>query len=580
MVTGALLDRINELHREESVLMASRHRSLLAALQEFTEELDTAAVASNGDQLKTCQQGQAGTPNTLSAAKTDETTDFSVRKELEDQQSPRQSYSSAKEEPPGEARQISKIFSSRRARLAVIQPSDDDSRPWWHPGRVIRSPKFEIFFSVLILLSAVFMAAELQYSGLDNGYVIGYKKFDRPAPDEWPAAPDMFVVMDVLFGIFFTLEVILKMLGQQWMWAFSAWNWLDGCLVVLWIAESSTRYLPVDGSLLRLIRLARLLRLLRLARAMQGFDSLVVMTTALRGSVSALFWVAVLLVIVQMAFALLLGQTLMPFVRDEGQAIEERQKIFEYFGTFARALLTMFELTLGNWVPVARMLQDLSSFLVIFSLVHKVTFGFACIGVINGVFMQETFKVAQSDDEIVMRTAQNRHNAHVKKMMEFMYEADRTGDGKISKDEWLKVLENKFVYHWFAGQGLNLKNADRMFTLLESDGDGKLSVEELVEGVLRLQGAAKSCDVVEILEEQRAMQRTFQTMLEDIDRRLTSAEMQKQVNPDVKFEIEAPPPVAFEETSKPAPEPPVRDISREPQVSPLNVSTEFRKLHL
>ena len=56
-----------------------------------------------------------------------------------------------------------------------------------------------------------------------------------------------------------------------------------------------------------------------------------------------------------------------------------------------------------------------------FSIAHKVTIGFAVIGVINGVFMQalgtgrfvepsadfgctqETFKVAGSDDKIMMR---------------------------------------------------------------------------------------------------------------------------------------------------------------------------------
>ena len=34
---------------------------------------------------------------------------------------------------------------------------------------------------------------------------------------------------------------------------------------------------------------------------------------------------------------------------------------------------------------------------MIFFLIHKVTMGFAVIGVINGVLMQETFKVASYD---------------------------------------------------------------------------------------------------------------------------------------------------------------------------------------
>lgn len=47
-----------------------------------------------------------------------------------------------------------------------------------------------------------------------------------------------------------------------------------------------------------------------------------------------------------------------------------------------------------------------------FCNVWQVTIGFACIGVINGVFMQETLRVAQSDDAIMMRDVA-RKDRHV-----------------------------------------------------------------------------------------------------------------------------------------------------------------------
>ena len=37
-------------------------------------------------------------------------------------------------------------------------------------------------------------------------------------------------------------------------------------------------------------------------------------------------------------------------------------------------------------------------------ILHKLVIGFAVVGVINGVFIQETFKVASSDNQIMMRT--------------------------------------------------------------------------------------------------------------------------------------------------------------------------------
>eukprot|EP00931_Biecheleriopsis_adriatica_P108061 TRINITY_DN8239_c0_g1_i2.p1 TRINITY_DN8239_c0_g1~~TRINITY_DN8239_c0_g1_i2.p1 ORF type:complete len:569 (-),score=102.52 TRINITY_DN8239_c0_g1_i2:198-1904(-) len=394
---------------------------------------------------------------------------------------------------------------SRRSVLsAVLRQRYHADIPFFY--RVVSSPRFELFYASLIVLSCGFMAAETQYSGLHVGYELGYKNFDMPAKDVWPGALLVFEIAEVIFGSLFALEVLLKIVGMGTDFFRHAWNWFDSMLVIAWIANLTASMLPIDGSLLRLLRLARLLRLVRLARAVQGFDSLVTMITALQGSLSALLWVAVLLLLAQMMFALLLTQVLTYFMEDEGVPIADRKEIFRYFGTFPRTMLTMFELTLGNWVPVARMLQEnVSGLFIIFSILHKITFGFAVIGVVNGVFMQETMKSAHADDTIMMRTAEKLKKMHVAKMREFLAHSDYDGDGKISIQEWKNCLQNQYVHHWFAGQGLSLKDADRIFALLETDGDGKLSADELVQGVSRLQGSCKSLDMAIFVDDVRIL---------------------------------------------------------------------------
>lgn len=389
------------------------------------------------------------------------------------------------------------------------------------PSRLVRSNKFELVFAMLILANTAIMAIESQYKGFDSGYAIGYRNYNGPSDEVWPGAQQAFTTLEFIFGVCFFIEWLLKLVGLRRNFPRQIWNWFDTGLVLFWLADSVLANMPVDGSLLRLVRLARLLRLLRLARAVQGFDSLVVMTTALQGSMSALFWVAILLLVVQMMFALFLNQILISYVEDESLDITARRRIFEYFGTFSRAMLTMFELTLGNWVPVARLLQEqVSGFMVIFSIAHKVSLGFACVGVVNGVFMQETFKVAQSDDSMLMRTAENRRKMHVKKMTEFLQYADNCGDGKISDSEWAECLKNQHVHHWFSGQGLGLSEADRLFKHLESDGDGKLSPEELVTGVSRLQGPAKSLDLAFFREDFFKAIQDLSSRLKEIDQKV------------------------------------------------------------
>merc|ERR1712228_800514 len=112
------------------------------------------------------------------------------------------------------------------------------------------------------------------------------------------------------------------------------------------------------------------------------------------GSTNVLVWSGVLLLVFQLMVALVLNNMLQDFMSDENNDMEKRRIIFEYFGSCSRATLTMFEITLGNWPPVARILQEnVDEFYVAFSILHKLTIGFAVIGVINGVFMQETMNV-------------------------------------------------------------------------------------------------------------------------------------------------------------------------------------------
>merc|ERR1712137_1296598 len=110
------------------------------------------------------------------------------------------------------------------------------------------------------------------------------------------------------------------------------------------------------------------------------------MTTALQSSFRVLCWSALFIVAVTLLIALVMCQSLFGYyLQDDSVPIENRREVFTYFGTFLRAMLSMFEITLGNWPPIARVLfENLGPWLLIFSVVHKLTIGFAVVGVING----------------------------------------------------------------------------------------------------------------------------------------------------------------------------------------------------
>lgn len=117
----------------------------------------------------------------------------------------------------------------------------------------------------------------------------------------------------------------------------------------MWLVEISLRdVINLEPGILRMMRMCRLLRLIRLVKTIQGFDALYIMTTAMLGSTVCLFWSFMLLMTVQVMIAFFLNESLEIYFNDPSKPVSEKLEVFEYFGTTARVMLTMFELTLAQ----------------------------------------------------------------------------------------------------------------------------------------------------------------------------------------------------------------------------------------
>merc|ERR1719188_1152553 len=156
----------------------------------------------------------------------------------------------------------------------------------------------------------------------------------------------------------------------------------------------------------------------------------------------------------------------------------------------------MIEMLMGNWFSITRILMNVNELgFMLFGMAYQFAVGFAVIEVITGVFINETFKVANLDDGIMMNEARRAQKAQTKKIDKFFREADEDGNGMLEKEEFAKVLQNNVVQEWLSAMGLDLKDVDKMFELLDVDGDGVISAEEMVVGADALKGPAKAMDM-------------------------------------------------------------------------------------
>jgi hypothetical protein len=375
---------------------------------------------------------------------------------------------------------------------------------------ILEDGYFEIIIASCIMASAIVMCFEVQHKGIQLGYDLDYRgcvaKGDcSQSEDTWPGAADIFIFFDWMFGILFWIEALAKILCFASGYFCDLWNLLDfGCCLAFAVDKASSVALPLDAYAIRMLRIARLARLVRLVRALESIDHLYIMTTALKGSAGVLGWAIVLLAIMLMAVSLLLTQILHATYFDDMSVanltldqLQTHQKMYEYFGSFTRCLLSAFEMSLANWTPVTRLLsENASEWCMALCLIHKLTLGFAVIGVINGVILQETFKVAATDDWVMVRQKRRAGLIMRKKMMDLFQSIDRGGDGHVSFAEFEMVGKNSEVKTWLSSMDIETDDLHTLFHLIDDDDTGHISAQELAHRMPRIKGAARSIDVL------------------------------------------------------------------------------------
>lgn len=349
------------------------------------------------------------------------------------------------------------------------------------------------------------MAAELQYNGMQVGFEIAYPRCTRPAENAWPHARVVFDVLEWIFGGLFAIEMFMKMAVQLCSFFTCPWNWIDFLVVALFCIEAiAADLMPFNLQFVRLLRLARLGRLLRLVRTFQAFDALYLISRSLGGSFKILFWALAVMFVIQLAFGLMISQILhVVYFEDSSHDIAAQRKVYEYFGTWSRSMVSMLEITLANWPPICRLLaEEVSEWFFIFSVAHKLTIGFAVVSVINGVFMQETFKVAATDDHIMVRRKHKAQQQHAAKMKLLFKKLDRSNTGKANFEDFMYITRNDEVRAWLAAQDLNLHEKDlhNLFVLCDCDQDGYITSDELVKGIGCLKGSATSLDLRSLMQ--------------------------------------------------------------------------------
>jgi hypothetical protein len=161
--------------------------------------------------------------------------------------------------------------------------------------------------------------------------------------------------------------------------------------------------------------------------------------------------------------------------------------------------MSVFEITLGNWAPITRFLHDnVSEWFGVVVIVYHCLVSFGVVMVIRGVFLAETIQAAESNDDLMISRQMRTRTRLVTKMHKLFLEADDSGTGFVTREQFIDVVEDARVKAWLSAMGIEVSDAGIVFEMVD-EGDHRISVHQFVDGLTRLKGAARTIDLVQVL---------------------------------------------------------------------------------
>jgi voltage-gated sodium channel len=338
-----------------------------------------------------------------------------------------------------------------------------------------------------------------------NCAVIGWRaQTASQEPDE--ATKITLFALEQIFTIFFSIELLLRLIVYNWTMFFVSENWLDIFLVSIgtfsaWIAGP----MNLDLDFLRKLTVLRTLRLTRLGRAVRHrpeFQDMWALMKGLTDSFETLFWTYIMIGCVLYLFAIIGTYLIGNLASFEDDPIAE-----EYFKDVPRAMLTLFQvMTLDSWTGIMRPLMKKEAWVCWYFIIFITVGTFVLMNLIIAVVVENAFENANEDSEEVARQMEEKKTAELEDLRKTFRSMDEDESGTINREELMKSMRERHdIRQKFRSLDIKPTDIDEIWQILD-DGSGEISIYDFVDGIRRLQGEAKSKDIIRLQRELKILQ--------------------------------------------------------------------------
>jgi voltage-gated sodium channel len=348
---------------------------------------------------------------------------------------------------------------------------------------VVDSPLFTGVASLVVVLHAVFLAIDTNY---DLGAGLGSASFAG----------------DCIFTAIYMLELAMRVKAYKHRYVSDPWNIMDMVLVGMSLADIIVVAAALSAdpalSVMASFRMMRLLRLARLVRLFRFFKSLWLLVCGLAASMRTVLWAWLLIFLIIYIFGLCFVRIFAPYTCELSEASDEDLKdLDKYFGNVGRAMFSVFQvITLEDWTALA---QNASVYepwtrILFFTILGTCTWG--VMHVITAVFVESSLEASSVRSTDLAKKAKEEYHQSCKCLSELFWNIDKSNDGSISKQEYMRALCEPGVREKLNAVGIDRNAASELFDILDIKGTKRLNDAEFVEGILRSCGPAQNKDLI------------------------------------------------------------------------------------
>jgi len=368
-----------------------------------------------------------------------------------------------------------------------IQLVKEDTSGKYSIPKLVCSDLFDYVMSLILILNSVIAGLRVDWTASNLG----------------EADHDGFIWADRLFCIVFLTELLMRLYTfKMRFYTMIGWQWayFDTCVVGIQVLEEIFYIFMSQDKMnigfLKILKMGRLLRMVRMVRLLPELKSLVLLIMA---SMSSFIWTCVLLLL--LVYMLAIYMTIMA-VDVLSEKVNEpstpnSEEVQRMWGSIGSSVLSIYWSITGgqDWAVVIGPLIEETG-----NQVHNVVFcmfiAFATMVLMNlvtGVFVEGAARLTKEDrDKELSRMAHKIFR---------LVDDDCSED--ISRREFEHHLEMGNIDRYLDGVGLNRFEARVLFDLLDSDGSETISVNEFVDGCLKLRGLPRAADLSQMLLESR-----------------------------------------------------------------------------